>query len=43
LQSDKDPDLARLQKLMNEGNIAFATAEARLAQLEVEYKTGTTT
>lgn len=43
LQSDIDPDLARLQKLMNEGNTAFAAAEAGLARLEADYKTGTTT
>jgi hypothetical protein len=40
-QSDIDPDLARLQKLMNEGNVAFTAAEARLTRLEAGYTIGT--
>ena len=42
LQPNNDPDLTRLQKLINEGNNAFVTAEASLTKLEADYKTGTT-
>tara|TARA_B100000780_G_scaffold276842_1_gene246240 strand:- start:4437 stop:5219 length:783 start_codon:yes stop_codon:yes gene_type:complete len=39
LQSNKNPELARLQTLLDEGNTAFATAETGLALLEADYKT----